>query len=92
MPKAGPCPTGFVLMWVLGVIQVRIRSLLFYPVPNIDAHAAYGGRGYTSRMWGLTLDTIQAINLVLGNGTITKASKDLNPDLFWVRHLLSSFI
>jgi hypothetical protein len=51
-------------------------------------------------MWGLTLDNILSISsfifyeygassytptdLVLANGTITKASKDVNPDLFWV--------
>ncbi|KAF7326967.1 Glucooligosaccharide oxidase [Mycena venus] len=47
-----------------------------------DTHHT-AGMAFTSRMWGLTLDNILAINLVLANGTITKASKDVNPELFW---------
>ncbi|KAJ7855030.1 glucooligosaccharide oxidase [Mycena olivaceomarginata] len=53
------------------------------PYVGVGGHASYGGYGFTSRMWGLTLDNILSINLVLANGTITKASKDINPDLFW---------
>lgn len=37
-----------------------------------------------SRMWGITLDTIIEIEVVLANGTITTASKTKNEDLFWV--------
>lgn len=36
-------------------------------------------------MWGLTLDTIQSINLVLANGSIAMASLSQNSDLFWVK-------
>ncbi|KAJ7146041.1 glucooligosaccharide oxidase [Mycena epipterygia] len=53
------------------------------PYVGVGGHASYGGYGFTSRMWGLTLDNILSINLVLANGTIAKASKDVNPDLFW---------
>ncbi|KAJ6526248.1 glucooligosaccharide oxidase [Mycena vulgaris] len=53
------------------------------PYVGLGGHASYGGYGYTSRMWGLTLDNILIINLVLANGTIAKASKDFNPELFW---------
>ncbi|KAJ7756187.1 glucooligosaccharide oxidase [Mycena metata] len=53
------------------------------PYVGIGGHSSYGGFGYTSRMWGLTLDNVLSINLVLANGTITTASKDKNPDLFW---------
>lgn len=44
----------------------------------------YGGFGFTSRMWGLTLDTIIAVNLVLADGTITRVTQQNNADLFWV--------
>ncbi|KAF8701080.1 hypothetical protein AX14_000568 [Amanita brunnescens Koide BX004] len=44
---------------------------------------AFGGWGYTSRMWGLTLDTIQSLEVVLANGTITTLSNKAHPDLFW---------
>jgi len=53
------------------------------PYVGLGGHASYGGYGFTSRMWGLTLDNILSINLVLANGTIAKASKHVNPDLFW---------
>ncbi|KAJ7270858.1 glucooligosaccharide oxidase [Mycena rebaudengoi] len=53
------------------------------PYVGIGGHSAYGGFGFTSRMWGLTLDNILSIDLVLANGTITKASKHINPELFW---------
>ncbi|KAF5376218.1 hypothetical protein D9615_008500 [Tricholomella constricta] len=59
---------------------------------GIGGHAAYGGFGFTSRMWGLTLDTIQAVNLVLANGTITRVTNQNNPELFWgLRGSASSF-
>ncbi|KAF7300268.1 Glucooligosaccharide oxidase [Mycena kentingensis (nom. inval.)] len=53
------------------------------PYVGLGGHASYGGFGFTSRMWGLTLDNILSINLVLANGTIVKASKEENPELFW---------
>ncbi|KAJ7938316.1 glucooligosaccharide oxidase [Mycena leptocephala] len=53
------------------------------PYVGLGGHASYGGYGFTSRMWGLTLDNILSINLVLADGTITKASKNVNSELFW---------
>ncbi|KAG6898971.1 hypothetical protein C0993_002150, partial [Termitomyces sp. T159_Od127] len=53
---------------------------------------AFGGFGFTSRMWGLTLDTVKAINTVLANGTIIRATAENHPDLFWgLRGSASSF-
>jgi hypothetical protein len=46
---------------------------------------AYGGYGFTTRNWGLTLDTMISAQIVLANGTIATASQDQNPDLFFVR-------
>ncbi|KAF8878831.1 hypothetical protein BD779DRAFT_1789126 [Infundibulicybe gibba] len=53
------------------------------PYVGLGGHSGYGGFGYTSRMWGMTLDTIQLIHMVLPNGTITTASSTSNSDLFW---------
>ncbi|KAF8996574.1 glucooligosaccharide oxidase [Hymenopellis radicata] len=53
------------------------------PYVGIGGHAAGGGFGFTSRMWGLTLDTIQELEVVLANGTVATASNDVNADLFW---------
>ncbi|KAI3599207.1 glucooligosaccharide oxidase [Moniliophthora roreri] len=50
---------------------------------GIGGHMAYGGFGVTSRMWGLTLDTVQAVNAVLPNGTIIRATSNTYSDLFW---------
>ncbi|KAF8878834.1 glucooligosaccharide oxidase [Infundibulicybe gibba] len=41
------------------------------PYVGLGGHSGYGGYGYTSRMWGMTLDTIRSIHMVLPNGTIT---------------------
>lgn len=49
------------------------------------ASTAYGGFGFTARMWGFALDTVISMNLVLANGTLATASETENPDLFWVR-------
>ena len=47
-------------------------------------HEGYGGFGFTSRKWGLTLDTIQSLEVVLANGTIANISQTNYPDLFFV--------
>ncbi|KAL2148033.1 hypothetical protein VTI28DRAFT_89 [Corynascus sepedonium] len=50
---------------------------------GIGGHATHGGWGFTSRAWGLTLDHILELQVVLANGTETRASPNFNPDLFW---------
>ncbi|KAJ7579209.1 glucooligosaccharide oxidase [Mycena floridula] len=51
---------------------------------GLGGHAGHGGFGFASRMWGLTLDTILQVDVVLANGTlITEASLTNYPDLFW---------
>ncbi|KAF7289487.1 Glucooligosaccharide oxidase [Mycena chlorophos] len=53
------------------------------PYVGIGGHSGYGGFGFTSRAWGLTLDTIKSATVVLANGTIATASSTVNADLFW---------
>ncbi|KAF8633808.1 hypothetical protein AX15_001249 [Amanita polypyramis BW_CC] len=53
------------------------------PYVGIGGHSAYGGWGFTSRMWGFTLDTITSIDVVLANGTQKTISAQKNSDLFW---------
>ncbi|EEB90627.1 hypothetical protein MPER_11140 [Moniliophthora perniciosa FA553] len=50
---------------------------------GVGGHAAYGGFGFTSRLWGLMTDTIQAANLVFANGTIARVDATSHPDVFW---------
>ncbi|KAG7094084.1 hypothetical protein E1B28_007703 [Marasmius oreades] len=59
---------------------------------GVGGHAAGGGFGFISRMWGLNLDVVKAAEIVLPNGTITTVSSDQNPDLYWgIRGAASSF-
>ncbi|KAJ7151134.1 glucooligosaccharide oxidase [Mycena filopes] len=63
-----------------------------FPYVGIGGHSGHGGFGFTSRMWGLNLDRITEVEVVLANGKITTASLSSNPDLFWaIRGSSSSF-
>ncbi|KAG0151246.1 hypothetical protein CROQUDRAFT_651465 [Cronartium quercuum f. sp. fusiforme G11] len=53
------------------------------PLVGIGGHATYGGYGFTSRAWGLTLDNVIGHEVVLGNGTIVTTSTTEHPELFW---------
>ncbi|SCV73740.1 BQ2448_6170 [Microbotryum intermedium] len=54
------------------------------PFVGVGGHAAFGGFGYASRAWGLTLDSITAFDVVLANGTyIQGLTREQDPDLFW---------
>ncbi|EPS97926.1 hypothetical protein FOMPIDRAFT_142343 [Fomitopsis schrenkii] len=53
------------------------------PLVGLGGHAAFGGYGFTSRQWGLTLDNVIGATVVLADGTIVNASSTEQPDLFW---------
>ncbi|KAJ7221928.1 hypothetical protein C8J57DRAFT_1536494 [Mycena rebaudengoi] len=62
------------------------------PQVGIGGHATIGGLGPTSRMWGATLDHVVEVGVVLADGTITRASKTQNPDVFFaVKGAAASF-
>jgi len=42
-----------------------------------------GGIGYLSRKFGLSIDNLLGVDMVLADGTFVKASADENNDLFW---------
>ncbi|KAF4595443.1 glucooligosaccharide oxidase [Ophiocordyceps camponoti-floridani] len=50
---------------------------------GFGGHSLHGGYGYESRLWGLSLDHIQSLEVVLANGTVAEASPTKNEDLFW---------
>lgn len=59
---------------------------------GIGGHAGHGGYGFTSRMWGMALDAIVGMDVVLANGTAVTASAEENSDVFWaMRGAASSF-
>jgi hypothetical protein len=92
---------GHVLTLASEVMQVRfaIINIILRQRSSTDIHiilygysSAYGGFGFTSRLWGLTVDTILSIDVVLANGTISTVSQKNNPDLFFVCPSSSIFI
>jgi len=42
-----------------------------------------GGHGYLTRKFGLTIDNLLSVDMVLADGRFVKASEAENPDLFW---------
>lgn len=42
-----------------------------------------GGIGYLSRKFGLTIDNLLSVDMVLADGSFVTASASENPDLFW---------
>jgi hypothetical protein len=61
------------------------------PQVGMGGHATIGGQGPLSRMWGLTLDHVVEVEVVIANGTVTRANETYHSDLFWVRFLDSYF-
>jgi hypothetical protein len=53
------------------------------PDVGIGGHGTVGGLGLTSRLYGATIDHIEAVEMVLANGNIVTASATENPDLFF---------
>ena len=54
-----------------------------FPGIGIGGHATHGGFGYTSRQWGLTLDTILGLDVVIANGTSLHVTVEDYPDLWY---------
>ncbi|RKF54679.1 Berberine bridge enzyme-like 15 [Erysiphe neolycopersici] len=50
---------------------------------GIAGHALHGGYGLSSRNWGLTIDHIVGMNVILADGQEIFASEDSNPDIFF---------
>lgn len=55
------------------------------PGVGVGGHATHGGFGYSSRNWGLTLDTITAMDVVLANGSSIHTTPTSYPDIYYVR-------
>ena len=42
-----------------------------------------GGYGFTSRQYGMNCDRVHAVTVMLADGSIVEASRDVNHDLHW---------
>src|ERR1700732_2194360 len=42
-----------------------------------------GGHGYLTRKYGLTIDNLLAVDMVLADGQLVRADANEHPDLFW---------
>ena len=52
-----------------------------------------GGFGYLTGQYGLVIDNLQEVTMVVADGRIVKASENENPDLFWgIRGIFSLLI
>lgn len=50
---------------------------------GVGGLATAGGIGFLNRKHGLTIDHLQAVEMVLADGTLVRASADEYPELFW---------
>lgn len=72
-------------MLVLVVIPVSVSRFGDSGVTSLTScFSGFGGWGFASRMWGMTLDNVLSATVVLANGSIVIASEDSNPELYWV--------
>ena len=53
------------------------------PGVGIGGHATHGGYGWPSRYWGLALDSIVGLDVVIADGSVLHTSSDENSDLFY---------
>jgi FAD/FMN-containing dehydrogenase len=62
------------------------RAIAHGTCPQVGSggHLTIGGLGPLSRQYGAALDHVEEVEVVTANGTITRASKTQNPDLFFV--------
>ena len=42
-----------------------------------------GGLGYLTRRFGWTVDSLHSVEIVTADGSVRRADRDENPDLFW---------
>lgn len=53
------------------------------PGVGIGGHFTHGGFGLDSRLWGLAMDTIVGLDVILANGSSIHATSTQYPDIYW---------
>lgn len=73
--------------------QKRAIAVGTCPWVGISGHVSQGGAGSASRMWGLGLDQVVALDVVLANGTIIEhLDESVDTNIYWGRFILYSQI
>jgi FAD/FMN-containing dehydrogenase len=68
--------------------KIETLTFLFFlqcSTVGIGGHITHGGFGFSSRAWGLAMDHIYAMDVVLANGSIVHVMQDMNADIYYVR-------
>ncbi|KAI1274993.1 hypothetical protein F5Y07DRAFT_189314 [Xylaria sp. FL0933] len=52
------------------------------PTVGVAGHFTHGGFGFTSRTWGLAMDQIVSLDVVMADGRVVHASEGENEDIF----------
>ena len=58
-------------------------TLGFVSLTGVAGLTLGGGFGYLSRRFGWTVDDLDGVEIVLADGSVTRASRDENAELFW---------
>lgn len=53
------------------------------PGVGVGGHISHGGYGHASRLWGLALDTVVGLDVVLANGTEIHTDLTQYPDMYY---------
>ena len=58
-------------------------TLGFVSLTGVAGLTLGGGFGYLTRRFGWTVDDLEEVEIVLADGSVTRASRDQNAELFW---------
>ncbi|KAK0638554.1 hypothetical protein B0T16DRAFT_338471 [Cercophora newfieldiana] len=69
----------------LGIYEQGSRALAHGTCPGVGVggHFTHGGFGYSSRAFGLAMDQIVALDVVLANGSFIRANERSHPEVYW---------
>lgn len=76
-----------------GIYDQKNRALSHGTCPGvgIGGHFTHGGYGYASRCWGLAMDQIVGLDVVLANGSAIHATETEYADVYYVRYRIMLF-
>lgn len=80
--RAGPGARWVEVARALGKYGLALTSGDYGGV-GVGGLATAGGIGFFARKYGLTIDHVRAVEMVLADGSIVRADAENKPDLFW---------